>query len=60
MKVIATQNQSEINNHEEAVSSRASLFLLKYEFFIPLIIRYFSFGHTPGHFVGRTLHLASG
>jgi hypothetical protein len=39
MKVIARRNQSEINtHHQDAVSSRASYFLLKYELFIPLIL----------------------
>jgi hypothetical protein len=38
MKVIASRNQSEINTHQDAVFSRASYFLLKYEFFIPLIL----------------------
>jgi len=38
MKVIARHNQSEINTHQDAVSSRASYLLLKYEFFIPLIL----------------------
>ena len=38
MKVIASHNQSEINTHQDAVFSRASYFLLKYEFFFPLIL----------------------
>jgi hypothetical protein len=39
MKVIAGRNQSEINTHpQDAVSSRALYFLLKYEFFIPLVL----------------------
>ena len=38
MKVIASHDQSEINTHQDAVFSRASYFLLKYEFFIPLIL----------------------
>ena len=38
MKVIASHDQSEINTHQDAVFSRASYFLLKYEFFFPLIL----------------------
>jgi hypothetical protein len=38
MKVIARQNQGKLINYEDAASSRASLFLLKYEFLIPLIL----------------------
>jgi len=38
MKVIASHNQSEINTQRDALSNRVSLFLLKYEFLIPLIL----------------------
>src|SRR5687768_9511279 len=39
MKVIASHNQSEINtHHKDAVSNRASHFLLRYEFLIPLLL----------------------
>jgi len=38
MKVIASHDQSEINTHQDAVFSRASYFLFKYEFFFPLIL----------------------
>jgi len=39
MKVIARRIQSEINSHhKDTLSCRASYFLLRYEFFIPLIL----------------------
>jgi hypothetical protein len=38
MKVIARRSQSEINSHQDAASRRASYFLLRFEFLIPLIL----------------------
>src|SRR3972149_3575677 len=38
MNVMAGHNQSEINTPQEAASNPASVFLLKYELFIPLIL----------------------
>jgi len=38
MNVMAGQNQSEIDTPQEAASNPASLFLVKYEFFIPLTL----------------------
>jgi hypothetical protein len=38
MKVIAGRSQSEINSHQDAASRRASYFLLRFEFLIPLIL----------------------